>query len=192
MRMKSQHRICILLFLLIASIPLAFFARFESFSDHLEEELHFDGSLANAAKHAYAAGWLYESLRIVGISADVAEDAILNLGEINEYLETIFKVSEPDSTREIMKDIYNNQAGIVAAEWVRGQENASLRDVVIRLAQEKVLAVSSYKVPHSGPEAIEDYPQSVEHASHWFCEQQKTIKSTVAKGLAQATGIKAK
>jgi hypothetical protein len=177
-----KRRLLILFVLLTVATPLAFFARFEAFSEHLEEDLKFDNALANSAKHAYAAAHIYDALRSVGISPDASEYIVLNLGEMNEYLETIFKISEPDSTREIMKDMYNNQAGVLIAEWARAND-ATLRDTVIRLAQDEVLAVSSYKVPHSGPEVFEDYPQSVQHASRWFCEQQKHIKASVNQGL---------
>lgn len=180
--MKRRYRILLILMVIALAIPVAFFARFEAFSEYLEEDLKFDNALANSAKHAYAAAHIHNSLRMAGVSADAAEYIVLNLGEMNEYLETIFKISEPDSTREIMKDMYNNQAGVLAAEWSR-QNNANMRDTVIRLAQDEVLAVSSYKVPHSGPEVFEDYPQSVQHASRWFCEQQKLIKVSVNQGL---------
>jgi hypothetical protein len=180
------HRFRIILILAFGALaaPLLFFARHEAFSMQLECDLHFDAARANAAKHAYAAGQLYGALRRVYVPLETAEMLIIQLGRFNEYAETIFKVSEPDSTAEIRKDLFNNQAGILAAEWARTRE-ATLRDTVIRLAQGESLASSSYHVPMAPPEHIEDYPQSVRDAYGWFMQKRIAIRERVAKDLAE-------
>lgn len=183
--MFSTRRILLLLIVLVIAAPLAFFARFEAFSEHLEDELHFENATANSAKHAYAAGSIYSVLRSAYAGPETAENIVLLLGIFNEYAETIFKISEPDSTLEIMKDMYNNQAGIMAAEWAHGEGKPALRDVIIHLAKTEGIALSAYSVPMAPAEKIEDFPQSVRDALDWFMSKRENIRTNTAEVLAR-------
>ena len=136
----------ILFFIALAPIVI-FYARYEILTNHLEKNLGFDGGAANAVKHAYAAAELYSVLNAF-LDDDEADSFVMSLGIINEYAERITKLRKPDSLREIMKDLHNNQVGIVAAKWQKQKsDKGNLLDTILILAQNKTLIVKRTENP---------------------------------------------
>lgn len=139
MRRKIIH-LCILT-VSLSAITGWFYWHYEQFSRTMIRDHHFDHEKANAAKHAYAAAQIFTVIAPVAGDA-TAEKMVLFLGNANERFEQIVDRFTADSVAEIVKDIYNNQAGIAAAIWYDSHASSSrilLRDTVIYLADSNML-----------------------------------------------------
>ena len=132
----------------IALLPAAaFYGRYEILSNRLEIELGLDGGAANAVKHAYAAAELYNLVATV-LSDRESDSLVTALGVMNEYIERITKFRKPDSLREVMKDLHNNQAGIAAAKWQKRQaRKGDLLAIILKMAEDRVLIVDRDQNP---------------------------------------------
>ena len=140
-------KITLILFF-ITLLPIAsFYSRYEILTNRLEKDLGFSGNAANAVKHAYAAAEIYCVLR-TALNDQQAYSLVMSLGIMNEYIERVTKLRNPDSMREVMKDLHNNQAGILAAKWREQKSNESnLLDIILGMAQNQVLIVARNENP---------------------------------------------
>lgn len=187
--MKSSRSLIVAVLvgiLLLAPVAL-FYARHEALSDRLQRDLGFDGAAANAVKHAYAAAQVYDTLRMISVPADLAQNTVLFLGIANEYAERIVKFHKPDSTRELLKDFYNNYAGITTARWreTMGFDSSTL-GMLIALAQARVLIVTRDQNPFYDDAApLPD--DTVASARNWFMAQQPAIQARVHQGLVASS-----
>ncbi len=175
---------------MMGSTALAlFYTDQENQALRLEQEQRFATESANAVKHAYAAGKVFSILTSHFVSEKKAEKIVTLLGYANEYAERIFKLGNPDTTMEMMKDLYNNQAGIVAAKWYakhpREVEGLSLHDVIIVLEQRGLLVVMANndillakKDSHLRGETAD-----ILGATSWFEAQQPKIAGEVKTTL---------
>lgn len=172
MRIPFVVRLLTLSFLAGSVATLGFFAWHEHFQRALVKEHGYAVAHANAAKHAYAAANIYRGLRFFLIGPETAEEAVLQLGHLTEYAETYFKISHPDSTEEMMKDLYNNQAGIAAA-----MQAGSARRAVLRMVDAGQLALSDREVPFMDGAQSARPVRSVAHAWAWFRQHQSQIRA---------------
>ncbi len=131
-------------------LPVAFYSGFEFIANRVTVEHNLPRTSRNSVKHALTAALLYDILRTLSVGKDNAENAILALGFFNETLETYVKIGRPDSLGEQRKDLYNNWAGIVAAEWnLTRTEGTSLPSVIAHLAETGTLMLEPDKTPGS-------------------------------------------
>ncbi len=153
-------------------------------SDHLEKDLGYKGSAANAVKHAYAAAELYNFFCFIGMAED-AEEYVLLLGILNEYLERITKYTKPDSPKEIMKDLHNNYVGILAASWHQKQKppKRDLLRVIMNLADQNILITNRDDSPYFN-EVFFAKSDAVSVSNHWFLENKTEIKNRTNLALS--------
>lgn len=128
-------------------------------------------SYANALQHAHAAASCYMKLRYI-MEPESAEGAVIFLGMLNEYFESIFK--RRDSTLEMTKDLYNNQMGVSVARW--REENTSAPEpavLLVQMAREHVLVLAEQDIPitHYDPQAVD-----VAHAHERFRNERVRIR----------------
>jgi hypothetical protein len=165
---------------------VGFFAYHNDLARTLSSSEGFTKPAANAVKHAYAASQIYHALRMVGYSPDSAETITLQLGYANEHAEQVVKIHNPDSLREAMRDLYNNQVGIVVARWHESTgSQMSIYALLSDLARTDVLITSRSKVPIDASEETKDTEPVAEHAVRWFETARATIRLETLQLLAQ-------
>jgi len=169
------------IFSLLGLVGLAaFYAPYEILSNKPEQQ-GYTGQAANAVKHAYAAGQLYQTLRTV-MEPDTAQNTVLTLGLLNEYAEKITKFSNPDSVSEVMKDFYNNQAGITAAHWhAENKIDKPFLETILRLGDDTLLNARDQNPFVS--EATDPAYQDIPAARVWFEAHAPQIQARVLKSL---------
>lgn len=106
--------------LILLSVPIALVLAFYLYAAGAAERVVVQHGLPaeadNAVKHAYAAAETYTLLRPL-IGRENAGDLTDWFGRLNEHAEPFVKHSV-DWATEAYKDMRNNLAGIVAAEWL--------------------------------------------------------------------------
>lgn len=181
--MRRTLRILALLSILVTLVAAAFFTRYEILSDRLQESSSFDGIQANSVKHAYAAAQVYATLNLV-LGDETSEALVIFLGKVNEYAEQLFKFRSPDSTQEMMKDLYNNQAGITTAQWHR-QHAGKTKTVLfylVNMTRENVLVTTLDPLPAHDEQS---HPRDIGAAMQWFSQERASIIARVTHRLSQ-------
>ncbi len=182
MRFRFVH------FLIVAAMAGAigvgvFYARSERLSDQLEQTLGYSGQKANAAKHAYAAAQVYGVARAMGLGGENALALVDMLGVANEYAERVVKFRKPDSAAELRKDLYNNRAGVLAAQWGEGHApQVAVLEIVLRLADNGTLITERDDSPFDAG-AVRDVDAPVRAARVWFAANKGAIDARVQAGL---------
>ena len=189
--MKDIWRSKIARFYILASLPFligifflaVFYSRYELVSDHLEKDLGYKGAEANAIKHAYAASELYDGLSHI-LETNEAEQTVLFLGLVNEYVERVTKFRKQDSAKEIMKDLHNNVAGIVVAQRSKSNtEDVYERlDILKKLADEEVLVTARDRNPFFSDDETR-ITNPVAYSRRWLDKNKKDIKQRVTDSL---------
>ncbi|MCV9961369.1 hypothetical protein OIU34_05595 [Pararhizobium sp. BT-229] len=157
--------------------PLAFYGGFEFAANRITEEYKLPRNTRNSVKHALTAASIYSALRASSIDKTSAEGIVLALGFFNEKLETYIKVGHRDSLGEQCKDLHNNWAGIVAAEWRLTQaERKSLPSIIAGLAETGTLMLRASEVP------LQVAPQNAD-ARTWFDGRKPAISKQVVGAL---------
>jgi hypothetical protein len=138
----------------------------------------------NGVRHALASGSVYEAVRRLGLNRQAAEGLILSLGNLNERIETYTKTGNPDSPAEIRKDLYNNWAGVAAAEWrLEEGSKASLGMIIVNLARSETLMLHRVDLPDSYAEE----EGKVDYAQQWLDAHKRDIAKKVVDQLNQRT-----
>lgn len=163
---------------IVACVSLGiFYTRYEAVATRLQYDLGMDAEHANAVKHAYAAYQMYRLFDLV-LDDQKAEHAVFVLGKVNEKFEQAVKFNNPDTTEEMMKDMHNNQAGIIAARWAASHpasDNDSL-DLILEVARKGGLILSPNQIPVEEFDAVLPMqPHSIGTAHHWVNERRKDI-----------------
>ena len=139
---------------------------------------------ANSIKHSHAAARLYRVFRTLGGTASQAEQAVLWLGQLNEYAECALVGN--DDTREMMKDLHNNYVGIVAAQWLEKHAPMVGIDAALSmLAVHKELLLSRAAVPLRYTAAEAAATADVAWAKRWFSKRRADIRHNVEDALAK-------
>ena len=184
--MRRLARLLIACIVLVLCTAIVFFAYHQYLARTLASHEGFTKPSANAVKHAYAASQIYDALRTVGYSPDNAETITLQLGYANEHAEQVIKIHNPDSLREAMRDLYNNQVGVVVARWHESSgSQASIYALLTDLARNDVLITSRSKVPLDAQEEAKNTEPVAERAVHWFETARATIRLETLQLLAQ-------
>lgn len=158
----------------ILLLPVTFYGSFEFAANRITAEYDLPRGTRNSVKHALTAASVYSALRAFQVDRDDAQNMVLALGFFNETLETHIKVGRPDSVDEQRKDLYNNWAGIVAAEWrITRVEGESLASIIAGLAQTGALILKADETRD---------PRSA-NALAWFGEHQQVISQKVISAL---------
>ncbi len=182
MAVKKRYLLAGLFTLLLILPVAAFYIRYEIIVSHMKNDLGYDGAKANAVKHALAAAELYGVLRTI-VGPVQAEHTTLTLGAINEYIERVTKLPKPDSPREVMKDMFNNLAGVTAKEWqIESSISQSTLQILLMLAERGVLVISRDDNPfYTGqPRPLDPV---VKTALAWLNECKSQIKSKIRADL---------
>ena len=170
---------------LVLCTIIGFFAYHQYLARELASNEGFTKPAANAVKHAYAASQIYRALRGVGYSPDNAETITLQLGYANEHAEQIIKIHNPDSLREAMRDLYNNQVGVVVARWRESTgSQVSVYALLSDLARTDVLITSRNNMPIDASEETKNIEPVAEHAVRWFETARATIRLETLQLLA--------
>ena len=184
--MRRLARVLIACIVLVLCTVIGFFAYHQYLARELASNEGFTKPAANAVKHAYAASQLYQALRMLGYNPDNAETITLQLGYANEHAEQVIKIHNPDSLREAMRDLYNNQVGIVVARWHESTgSQASISALLSDLARTDVLITSRSNMPIDAREEENDTEPVAEHAVRWFETARATIRLETLQLLAQ-------
>lgn len=134
---------------------------------------------ANAVKHAYAASLVYSGFRTVYFSENIAKNATIFFGKINEMAEVVFKPNQ-DSTLEMMKDLQNNLIGIHAAKWLEENEEQDRLDFIGSLAERKILILFREEIALPDEEKLKaKRSSSYREAEKWFEENRKEIEENI-------------
>ena len=126
--------------LLLLVIPLGMALFFGGFALHARRVIHeaqLPKEAQNAVKHAGAAEAVYHAL--ASLHVPEAGDKVIQLGILSERFEQWTKWRNPDSTLEMMKDSYNNIAGVAAAEWSATPGNHCVEPVLVALVRGNLL-----------------------------------------------------
>ena len=115
---------------------------------------------------------------------DTAEQAVVAFGIFNEYLEQVIYPNSRDTAREIMKDMHNNYAGIVAAK-AAGREN--FFPIIIAFADNRTLIVKDIYNPFF--EGAVPQQDVVAYGTHWFDDHRADIDKRIEKKLARAKAL---
>ena len=174
--------------LLIASVNFvltSFYSRYQTLSNQIEESRHYNESTANAVKHAVAASNIFNLLRRI-VGEDLAEAAVIKMGVINEYIERLsYYKQEPDSAREIMKDLHNNYVGIMAAKLA---DHSDAFPVILAFADNRTLIVDEVYNPFyedKGPDK-----HVIEYSYEWFKEHHNEIENRVERKIMRAKDLR--
>lgn len=172
------------LFFLLVPLLLAGFFMWQAVQAHrAAERAGLPESDANAIKHATAGKAVYrvlDNLRVID-----PQKAVLWLGKANEYAEQFMKFRDRDTTLEIMKDSYNNYAGIMAAQWVEKHGRARCgEDAIVVLVRRGalILAAEDIALPPADKEAMRrgaDIPAAMQ----WLEQQRTPIEISVRAAL---------
>jgi hypothetical protein len=162
---------------------LAFFLRYEWLSNQLETEHGMNGQAANAIKHAYAAAQVYHGLRSIGLKPQKAADTVIWLGKANEAGERIYKIFKPDSTQEMMKDFYNNHAGIVVAEMTGGR---AMLQTLLQLSAKNGLVTDRAKIPFT-PSGQQAGDSPLTQALRWYAQYRLAIEQKIESDLKKSS-----
>lgn len=163
---------------------LAFYSYFEYQSYHIAKQQHLAPQDVNSIKHAYTAALVYRALRGAGLSSHRATQTTLSFGMMNEYFERVVKYHQPDSMKEIMKDMYNNHAGVVAMRWHEQHHipthpyYASVEAIIGRMVKHHVVLATESDVHERHYEA-----SSIPAAYRWAQQQQLPIMKHVHRAL---------
>ena len=162
-----------------------FFDRYEVMERTLRTTFNYDRSTANAIKHATASADIFKFLREF-VGDKNAETAVIQLGVLNEYIERVTHRNDRDSAREIMKDLHNNYAGILAAKL--SNESATF-PVVLSFAASSTLIVN----PTYNPFFEEKEPRDhvVAFGYDWFKEHYREIDNRIDRKIARAKDLQA-
>ena len=162
-----------------------FYDRYEAMARHIGKTLDYDADTANAIKHATAASDMFSALRPV-MGDEIAEAAVIRLGVLNEYIERVIYPNDRDSAREIMKDLHNNYAGIMAAKLADGSDAF---DIIISFGANRTLIVNRIYNPFfSDKEPKNDV---VAYGYEWFKEHHSEIDQRIEKKVARAKDLRA-
>lgn len=151
---RKRHRLRNFLFLAATLFALlyAFYWHFSQIEDDLISQHHMSGERANAVKHAYAAAEIYRGFTKLGIGSKTATDGVLWLGQMNEYMEQIIRYGfgeKRDTISEMVKDMRNNQSGVLIAQWhkhhVADIPDMSLRALLLNAADAGLLTENEEK-----------------------------------------------
>jgi hypothetical protein len=165
---------------------------YHALSARVIAEENIDGERANAFKHTYAAGEAY-TFFAQALSAPRAERTVSWLGRVNEHIELTTRSYpknrkagyQPDTTIELIKDLYNNHVGIVAAQWhaTHAPENVTLYDILLRLVATNVCVIYAQQLPI--PEGVlAAHPYDIPFAQQWVKERHAIIRQQVEETLA--------
>jgi hypothetical protein len=139
----------LLLVLVLAAVPLLFAVLgYSAFAHAASYEIRRSGLSPddhNAIKHAYASAEIYSAMRPV-LGHGAAAGATLWFGEANERVERYVK-HQPDYSQESYKDMRNNLAGVVAANWLYERVGWTWPDTRLKLVG--LLARDGIVVPES-------------------------------------------
>ena len=92
-----------------------------------------DRKQENSLKHAKAAGLITSALSKIGVSPELTEKFVLQLGYWNEKGEQVIRPGR-DSTLEMIRDMANNQAGVSIALWCQNNRQEGSFDAYVSLA----------------------------------------------------------
>lgn len=161
-----------------------YYWHYQQFYDELLCQHQIEYRQANAIKHAYAAAELYIALEDIGFSPARAEEIVIALGKGNERLEQwVDNWDNPDITPEIMRDLYNNQVGVTAAQWYHAHVNReSLRQVIIDLGKTQVL-IPNELVPMLASAKNAAHDRDIAFAIHWFDAQRFRARAATLEAL---------
>ncbi len=137
---------------------------------------------ANAIQHSHAAASAYRGLRVL-LPPDAAEHAVLTLGLMNEWFERAFRPH--DHTLEMMKDFYNNQAGIMVGRALEEQEGADRHaagELLVRMARDRKLILKPEELAVDNQRALLA-SADVAGAWQWFRREREHIRHTTAQYL---------
>lgn len=187
---KSGVKIALLsvLFLLLA-VPASntmltkYYDGYESMEKSLQSSFSYDGGTANAIKHAKASADMYRALRLV-MNDQMAEETVIRLGVLNEYIERVKYKEDRDSAREIMKDLHNNYVGIMAA---RAANRTDAFKIILAFADNRTLIVRDIYNPFF--EGKEPHKHVVEFGYDWFDEHRTEIDERIERKLARAKDL---
>lgn len=153
-----------------------FYMRFEMVSIRLKNQMGYEGGAANAVKHAYAAAELYKFFCYF-TDARYAEAAVLWLGSLNEHAEKFTKLRHPDTYEEILKDLYNNMAGITAAEWQAQHDlDGSTLEILLKMKQGGALVVRREENPLHR-KSLSTGQDDAGAADGWFLSEKEAIRA---------------
>lgn len=174
-----------LFFLLVLSavVVLGFYEWEALRARSMLKEANLPKNYHNAVKHALAARTVYRTLDKLGISN--AEDKVMWLGEWNERVETYVKFNKPDSTLEMMKDSYNNLAGVTAAKFEIEKGKICKVDPIVILARSGGLRITAeeVKVPDGEREKLRS-GQDLKAARAWLHTQYFYLQGRMIKRLS--------
>jgi hypothetical protein len=188
MSMQVRSKIVVLggsiMFFALASLAI-FYMHFEMKAHAIIARHQLSSRYANGVKHAYTAAYTYHTLSKLGVSPHYAQSITLYLGMGNEYLERIVNYHQPDSMKEIMKDMHNNQAGIAAVRWQEAHHHlptrphyASIEAMIGRMATELAILPTEKEIQPTHPIA-----RSIDAAYDWANVQQEKIARNVHRTL---------
>ena len=180
MKIVALTFVSLILLTIVSTFALSkYYARYESMEKNLETSLSYDASTANAIKHATAASDMFKLLRIA-MGEDLAEKSVIQLGLLNEYIEQVEYPNDRDTAREVMKDLHNNYAGILAAKMA---DSDSFK-IILAFADNRTLIVKNIYNPFfEGKEPKNDV---VAFSYNWFGQHRTDIDKRIEKRVIRS------
>jgi len=176
-----MRKLLVVIVLLIAGV-FVFYEWSSSEAKRLIRQGDLPEAHHNALKHAIASRTLYKGLDSLGVPKP--EDKVVWLGDLNEKVESYLKLNDKDSSLEMMKDMFNNLAGITAARFELEKGRVCKEDTLIVLAKTGGLRPSAddIQLAESEKQKLRE-TRDIEPAKAWFSAQYYFIQGRVMKRL---------
>lgn len=185
-RMMGLGKVLIVFLLLGGIAAISTNAAFKHFAVQESKAQGLPLSTENSIKHAYAASQCYVLLRFFGVNSSLSLEAVLLLGKVNEIAELLIKFGKSeDSTQEIYKDMHNNFAGILVAQWIEENPNSESNHLSLIgfLASQRELILASADVVLNHQKAAGFWKKFID-ADQQFKETKTEIKVKVLGALS--------
>lgn len=173
-----------LLFAASAFFLHVYYERYETMEKSLRQNLSLDPTTANAIKHATAAADMFNLLKPV-LGEEKAETAVIRLGVANEYIERVIYYGRTDTAREIMKDLHNNYAGIVAAKLA---DQSDAFPVILSMGSNRTLIVNEVYNPFFDQKSPEQ--DVVGFGYDWFKAHHEDIDDRIEMKVMRAKDLR--
>lgn len=172
----------IVLLVLVMAVTAVFYEWSASEGKRLAKQAGLPESYHNALKHAVAARSLYKAFDYIGVPKP--EDKVIRLGDLNEKVETYIKFNSPDNSLEMMKDMFNNLAGVTAARFELEKGRVCKEDTLIVLAKSGGLRATpdDIQLPEADKQKMRE-SKDLKAARTWFTAQYYFIQARVVKRL---------
>lgn len=188
-RFLRRFRWPLLLCLTPALLLVAYYSYYQQRANHWMHARGIHYEHANAAKHTLAAAELYQRLRQLTLSPERSESLVLSLGYASERLENFVRPHRTrDSNAETLKDLYNNQVGILTAVTLEGTP-VHLEDIALSLAKHgPTIGTEAQAKKQFTSSALVEAAPTPRHCIQWFEENRQRLRQEIAAQLPSPAG----